>query len=101
MQVAELLFDLFRPLQQLDRVDLEGGCQLVQDIDAGSVPFSFEQADVIAVDAGEIGERLLSEPAFLPEPSQVLREDPPKFHAVEGTAWATSAPPSILVFRLL
>lgn len=99
MQTSEQLFGLLGPSQQLDGVDLESGRQLLEDVDAGGVFFTFDQADIVAIDAGKVGERLLCEPAILPEPPQVLREGPPECHAVEGTAWAKQAPPSILVFR--
>lgn len=96
MQTSEQLLSPLGPSQQLDGVDLESGRQLLEDVDAGGILFAFDQADIVAVDAGKVGERLLSEPAILPEPPQVLREGPPESHAVDRTAWAKQAPPSIL-----
>ncbi len=99
MQTSEQLFGLLRPSQKLNSVDFEGGGKLLKDVYAGGILFALDQADIVAIDAGKVGERLLSEPAIMPEPPQVLREGPPESHAVDRTAWAKQAPPSILVFR--
>ena len=82
--------------QQLGGPYLQSLGQTLKHIDARGVLLALDHADIVAVDAGKIGELLLSQPAVLPELPQVLSQDAPECHGLEGSPSPIAAPPSIL-----
>ena len=85
--------DLRKEVRRLDAQRLR---QSLEYVDSGGVLLPLDHADIIAVDAGEVGKLLLREAAFLPDPSQVLSKDAPDCHGPKGSPSPRAAPPSIL-----
>lgn len=85
--------DLRKELRRLDPQRLRQG---LEHVDGGGILLPLDHADIIAVDAGEVGKLLLREAAFLPDPSQVLSKDAPECHGPNGSPSPRAAPPSIL-----
>lgn len=82
--------------EEVRRLDVERLCQGLEHIDGGGILLPLDHADIIAVDAGEVGKLLLREAAFLPDPSQVLSKDAPECHGPNGSPSPRATPPSIL-----
>ena len=85
--------DLRKEVRRLDAQRLR---QSLEYVDSGGIFFPLDHADIVAVDASEVGKLLLREAAFLPDPSQVLSKDAPECHGPNGSPSPRAAPPSIL-----
>lgn len=66
------------------RIDIHGFRQRLQCVDGRRVFFALDHADIVAIKPGTVRELLLGQPPILPQPSQILSYDPPKFHDFDG-----------------
>lgn len=82
--------------EEIRRLDAKRLCQGLEHVDGGGILLPLDHADIVAVDAGEVGKLLLREAAFLPDPSQVLSKDAPECHGPNGSPSPRATPPSIL-----
>lgn len=85
-------------LNEAHRIDLRGLSESFEGIEGGGILLPLDHADVVAIEPGQVGKRLLCEPAFLAQSFEISGHDSPQCHGLQRSPSPSHPPPSILGF---